>query len=278
MAVVLGLAVAACFGTGDFLGGIASRKAATLAVLSISQIAALAGAVVVALAVGGHIYGGDLAFGAVAGVLNVAAIGCLYRGLAIGQMGQVAPIAAVIGAVVPVAWGLIRGERPGTAALIGIGLAVVAAALLSREQDKRHGRLLGPALVLAIAAGSGFGVSLVLFAAASHHGGFWPVLSARCASLIAVWAVLLVMRGVKSVAEVPRVKAASAGLLDVGASTILLLALRSNPTAIIAPVASLAPGFTTLHAWWYLRERVSRVQMLGLMLALVGLGLIATAT
>jgi drug/metabolite transporter (DMT)-like permease len=277
MAVVLGLLVAASFGSGDFLGGLASRQARTLAVLAVSQVAALAGAVAVSFAVGGHLYGGDLAFGAVAGALNVAAIGCLYRGLAIGQMGQVAPIAAVIGAVLPVLWGLARGERPGVPALVGIVLAVAAAALLSSERQERQGPLVGRALVLAAAAGTGFGISLVLFAAASHHGGVWPVLSARVTALVVVWAALAVVGGFGGLRHVPTVRSASAGLLDVGASTLLLIALRGNLTAVVAPVASLAPGFTSLHAWWYLHERVSRVQVAGLVVALIGLGLIATA-
>jgi drug/metabolite transporter (DMT)-like permease len=277
MAVLLGLIVAASFGSGDFLGGLASRGAATLAVLFISQVAAMAGAVAVTLAAGGALHGGDVAFGAAAGILNVAAVGCLYRGLAIGQMGQVAPIAAVIGAVLPVFYGLARGERPGVPALCGVALAVLAAALLSAEPEARRGPLFGRALVLAAAAGTGFGVSLVLFAAASHHGGFWPVLSARAAALVAVSITLVGTKGSGSLSQVPKLQAASAGLLDVGASSVLLAALRTNLTSVIAPVASLAPGFTALHARWHLHERISRIQMVGVVLALAGLGLIATS-
>src|ERR1700761_978814 len=126
MGVVLGLLVAACFGSGDFLGGLASRRAKTLAVLSVAQVAALAIAIVVAFSVGGPLHAHDLEYGIGAGALNVVAIGCLYRGLAIGQMGQVAPVAAVIGAVIPVAWGVIRGESLAPAEIVGIVLAVIA--------------------------------------------------------------------------------------------------------------------------------------------------------
>jgi len=274
---LLGVIVAAGFGTGDFLGGLASRRAATLAVLSVSQVGALVAAVVVAFAFGGHPYGSDLGFGVLAGILNVAAVGCLYRGLAIGQMGQVAPLAAVVGALLPVGWGLIRGERPGTAALVGVALAVGAAALLSSNQDERHGRLGGQALVLALAAGIGFGLSLVLFAAASHHGGYWPVLSARVAAAVVVWTALVVTGGGGALRTVPKTQAIGAGLLDVGSTMLLVAALRTSLTAIVAPVASLAPGFTTLHAWWHLGERLSRIQWVGVVLALVGLALIATS-
>jgi drug/metabolite transporter (DMT)-like permease len=277
LGVVLAVVVAASFGSGDFLGGLASRRAAALSVLCVSQVAALIGAAVIAVSFGGHLHWTDLGLGAIAGVLNAAAIGCLYRGLAIGQMGQVAPIAAVIGAVLPVGWGLLRGERPGTPTLVGVVLAVVAAALLSADPDERRIRLGAPALALAAGAGVGFGVSLVLFASASHHGGFWPVLSARVAAMVAVWSVLAFTGGLTSVRTVPKALATGAGLLDVGATALLIAALRTSLTVIVAPIASLAPGFTTLHAWWYLHERLSRLQLLGLGLALVGLALIATA-
>lgn len=275
MGVVLGLVVAACFGSGDFLGGLASRRAQTVAVLSVAQVAALVVALGVTLGVGGTIDAHDVEFGVAAGLLNVTAIGCLYRGLALGQMGRVAPVAAVVGAVLPVVWGVARGESLSSFEIAGIVLAVLAGALLSSEPDERSGPLLGQALLLAIAAGVGFGVSLVLFAAASHHGEMWPVLGARVAACAAVWIVLVCRRGIPTLTAVPKGLAGSAGVFDVGATMILLVTLKSNLTAVIAPVASLAPAFTAGHAWWYLHERVSRLQLVGLVVALTGLALIA---
>jgi drug/metabolite transporter (DMT)-like permease len=275
LGVVLGLVVAACFGSGDFLGGLASRRARTLAVLSVAQVSALVVALAVALGLGGTVHAHEVEFGVAAGLLNVTAIGCLYRGLAIGQMGRVAPVAAVVGAVLPVVWGVVRGEPLSAFEITGIVLAVAAGALLSSEPDERSGPLFGQALLLAAAAGVGFGVSLILFAAASHHGEMWPVLGARAAACAVVWIALLLRRGIPTLAGVPKGQAGAAGVFDVGASMILLVTLKSNLTAVIAPVASLAPAFTTGHAWWYLHERVSRIQLLGLLVALAGLALIA---
>jgi drug/metabolite transporter (DMT)-like permease len=273
--VILGLLVAASFGSGDFLGGLASRRAKTLAVLAVAQVAAVAVAIVVACAVGGGVDGHDLEYGVAAGALNVVAIGCLYRGLAIGQMGQVAPVAAVIGAVIPVVWGVVRGETLSPAEVVGIVLAVLAGWLLSSEPGSAGASALGPAVLLAVAAGIGFGVSLVLFAAASHQGGMWPALGARGAACVLVWIALAVRREGRSLSQVPKVEASMAGVLDVGATMILLVTLKTHLTAVIAPIASLAPGFTAGHAWWYLHERISRVQLIGLLVALVGLALIA---
>jgi drug/metabolite transporter (DMT)-like permease len=275
VAVLIGLLVAASFGTGDFLGGLASRRAPTLAVLATAQACAVVVAVVVALVAGGDPVARDLLLGAAAGLLNVTALGCLFQGLAIGQIGQVAPVAAVIGAVIPVTWGLITGERPGAVALVGVACAVVAGGLISRERDEVSKPGARRALALAVAAGVGFGSSFVCFAETAENPGFWPVMTARVAAVVGVFAVVAITRTAMRTDRVPRAQAVVAGLFDVGATVLLFVALRIGLAATVAPVAALAPGFTVTHAWWYLHERASRIQIVGLVLALIGLVLIA---
>jgi drug/metabolite transporter (DMT)-like permease len=267
--------VAASFGSGDFLGGLASRRDNTLTVLAWAQLAALGGALVITLTWGGPLTANAVLLGAGAGVLNMMALGCLFQGLAIGQIGQVAPAAAVIGAVLPVGWGLAIGERPPALALAGVVLAMLAAALISAEKDEQRAEGARAALLLAVLAGIGFGTSFILFADSSHHPGFWPVLSARVAAVVGVWLIVLVRGTPRTLATPSRRLAASAGVLDVAATTLLIVAVRTGLTAVVAPVASLAPGFTVMHAWWYLHEKVSRLQTVGLAIALVGLSLIA---
>ncbi len=275
MAILLGLTVAASFGSGDFLGGLASRRSRTLAVLLLVQLSAVVVATAVAVGDGGSPTTGALLLGAGAGILNVAALGCLYQGLAVGQIGQVAPLAAVVGACIPVGWALATGERPGAVTLVGVGLAIVAAALISAERDERRPEGSRAALGLAVTAGVGFGTSFILFAEASHRHGFWPVLSARVAALLGVGIVVLVVGERARLPSNSRWLAIGAGVLDAGATALLLVALRSGLVAVVAPAAALAPGFTVLHAWWYLRERASPLQVGGLALALCGLVLIA---
>lgn len=276
MSLVVGLVVAASFGSGDFLGGLASRRARTLVVLATAQLCALAGAIVVTIAAGGDPTGKDLALGAVAGTLNVAALGCLYQGLAIGQAGLVAPVAAVLGAVIPVGWGLATGERPATEALIGVALAIVAGGLISLERDELGTATRSrPALLLAIAAGTGFGVSFICYGNTSDGSEFWPVLAGRVGAVAAVLLAVLLTRSAFVLPSRPRVQAVAAGILDVVATTLLLVAIREGLFATVAPVAALAPAFTVANAWWYLHERPSAAQTLGLSLALVGLVLIA---
>lgn len=275
MAILVGLLVAASFGSGDLLGGLASRRGSTLTVLAFAQLTALVGAIVVALAAGGPVTAVVVWLGATAGVLNVLALACLYQGLAIGQIGEVAPVAAVVGAVIPVAWALATGERPAALALVGSALAVVAGGLISLDRDARRGGREGR--VLALAAGVGFGTSFILFAEASHHSGFWPVLTGRVAAVLGVGVVFVAARAPRSLPSLPRWQAVGAGLLDVVATTLLLVAVRHGLVAEVAPVAALAPAFTVLGAWWFLHERASRVQAAGFGLAVAGLVLIATA-
>jgi drug/metabolite transporter (DMT)-like permease len=275
VAVLIGLLVAASFGSGDFLGGLASRRDNTLTVLAWAQLVALGGALAIALIWGGPLTANAVLLGVGAGLLNVTALGCLFQGLAIGQIGQVAPTAAVIGAILPVGWGLIDGERPPALALVGVGLAVVAAAMISVDQDERRAEGARVARLLAVLAGIGFGASFILFAESSRHPGFWPVLSARVAAVVGVWLVVLISRAPKNLAPPSKKLAASSGFLDVTATALLIVAVRTGLTAVVAPIASLAPGFTVLHAWWYLHDKVSRLQAAGLGIALVGLCLIA---
>src|SRR3954453_13399052 len=277
MSLFLGLVLAASFGSGDFLGGIASKRARTIAVLVTVQVCALGGALAIALIVGGDPHRGDFALGALGGVLNVTALGCLYQGLAVGRAGLVAPVAAVVASVIPVVWGLASGEDPATAALLGVVLAVVAAGLISAEggEHPTSGVSDRSALVLALLAGVGFGFSFVCYGNTRDASEFWPVLSGRVGAVIAVIVVAAVLRISPRLDRVARTQAIGAGALDVTATALLLVAVRNGLFATVAPVAALGPAFTVGHAWWYLHERPSRVQIAGLAIALSGLVLIA---
>ncbi len=240
--------------------------------------AALLGAVVVAVVAGGSPTAGDFALGALGGLLNVVALGCLYRGLAIGEAGLVAPVAAVIGAVIPVTWGLATGEHPPTEALVGVVLAITAGGLISAEHVDASPSQSRTALLLALAAGTGFGASFICYGNTRDSSEFWPVLSGRVAAVTAVVVVLACGRIAPTLIGSARRQAVGAGLLDVVATTLLLVAIRHGLFATVAPVAALAPAFTVGNAWWYLRERPSHVQVIGLALALTGLALIAVGS
>jgi uncharacterized membrane protein len=275
MAIFLGLLVAASFGSGDFLGGTASRRTPTLVVLVVVQAVALVGAVAYALALGGAASGNDLGLGAAAGALNVVALGCLYAGLATGRMGLVAPLTAVIAACIPVFWGLANGEHLGPVALAGVVIAIAAGGLIARERDEVGGGVQLRALALAVVAGTLFGWSLVVYSETGHDSGAWPVLTGRAAAAVLVLAVVVVLRRSVRVGRSARNMAIGAGVLDVTATALLLVAIREGLVAVVAPIAALGPAFTVVWAWIVLREPVGRWQLVGIAVGITGLVMIA---
>jgi drug/metabolite transporter (DMT)-like permease len=279
MAVLLGLLVAASFGSGDFLGGRASRRAPALTVLLVAQTAAVAGAAVVCVFVGGRVGTRDIVYGSLAGSLNVVGIGLLYRGLAAGRMSVVAPLTAVVASLVPVVWGVARGERPSAVIFVGVLCALSAGVLIARTPgDGEKVLLRDSAAVWALYAGACLGTSLILYAQTSTDSGLWPVFAARIAALALVALALVVVAARKKPLPFPtgpdRTLAIGAGTLDVTASTLLLLAVRRGLIVVVAPVAALAPAATVLLARVVLGEQLRSVQRVGLALALIGVVMI----
>lgn len=285
MAVLLGLLVAAAYGSADFFGGLSAKKASVSAVVVLSQVLGLPLLAVLVVVAGGEVTAKVFMLGGLAGAVGGVGLVCLYRGLSIGRMSVVAPITAVGAAVVPVAWGLLRGERPGPLALVGVGLAIVAVGLISRTGDEvvdgSHAPEptdeARPYLLLAIVAGVAFGGLFVLLAETGDDAGFWPLVAARITSI-----TLLVIGGLatrQSFAPGGRAALApiaAAGVLDMTANAIYLLAARRGLIALVAVLSSLYPASTVLLARLVLKERLLGLQVAGLGLAAAGVTLIAT--
>jgi drug/metabolite transporter (DMT)-like permease len=279
MEVVLGALVALSYGSGDFLGGISAKRLPTITVLLVSQAVGLGAAVLLVVALrdappAAHIF----ILSAAAGVVGVVALGLLFRGLALGRMSVVAPLSAIGGGVLPVLWGLLRGERPSALALAGVGLALVAAAVVGRGAEHDPAPAVSPRVELALGAGAGvgFGVVFILLAESSSGSGMWPVFIARCASvpLLAVTAVVL-GRPIR-IEGADLAPVAGAGLCDVAANALVVLAVRRGLLSLVAPVASLYPATTVVLARFLLHERIGRQRAGGLAVGLAGLALIAT--
>jgi drug/metabolite transporter (DMT)-like permease len=276
LAIFLGVCVAAFFGSGDFFGGLASKRAATLVVLLLAQTAALALALVVAPAFGGDPTARDLSFGGIAGGLNVIGLGVLFHGLATGHMGVVAPITAVISSIIPVAYGIANGEDPSTVAIIGVACAIVAGGLIAAERGAAIGTDIKRQIALSLFAGACFGVSLVLYSETSDGSNLWPVLTARGVAVPLVLIAVFATRTARH-AEARELRLGiAAGFLDVSATALLLVAVREELMSLVAPLAALGPAFTVALAWIVLKEPIARIQSVGLVLAFTGFVLIAS--
>jgi drug/metabolite transporter (DMT)-like permease len=201
-----------------------------------------------------------------------------YRALATGVMSVVAPVTAVTGAVVPVVAGLLLGERPGAAALVGIAIAIAAVALLAREAPGERERPTAgarQAFVLALGAGLGFGGFFVLLDRTGDDAGLWPLVASRSVTFLVMVVIALVTRA----ALVPRRDAIGlslgTGVLDMAANVLFLLANREGLLAVVAVITSLYPASTIALAQLVLGERLARHQVFGLALATLAVVLIA---
>lgn len=277
VAVLLGLLVALSYGAGDFLGGLSSRRNRPVAVVQISQMVGVALLALILLVPGQELVAADVARGAAAGVVGLLGVFLLYRGLAAGAMSVVAPITAVGAAVLPVAWGLLGGERPGAVSLAGVVVALVAVLLVSTPATD-VGPVPGRAreVALALVAGASFGVVFILLGTTSATSGLWPVFAARTASVSLLLVILLARGRPPSLPPTgSRLLVAGAGFFDVAANGLFVFAAREGLLSLVSVLSSLYPATTLVLAGVVLHERVDRRQQAGLALALAGVLLIA---
>jgi drug/metabolite transporter (DMT)-like permease len=273
-AIGLAFAASVLWGVGDFLGGLTSRRLATLAVVALSQLFGFGGILVAAAFLGGDFPGPTAVAAAMAaGLAGAIGLAGLYRGMAIGVMGVVAPISASA-AVIPVTVGLARGERPSALQLAGVALALVGVVLVSREPG--GGRRLSAGVPLALVAALGFGGYFVFMDRASAEDAYWAVVVARAfSSTLAIG--VAAARGALRVGRGNLPALVAVGLFDVAANLALALALNEGLVSLVSVVASLYPVGTVLLAVLVLRERLTRSQALGGATALAGVGLISAA-
>jgi drug/metabolite transporter (DMT)-like permease len=275
--IILAGLSALMYGTGDFCGGLASRRQSTVVVLFFSQLVGLVGALAAALALGQPLARpADLFWGIAAGVTGTAGLAALYRALATTLVAVASPVAAVTGAVIPVLLGLAAGERPRTLAWAGIGLAVPAIALLAAGPAGKAGReVVRKAALMGAAAGIGFGLFFFCISRTSPASGLWPLAAARVSTitLVAVFAAAA-RRSLRPLRDgMPTVLLS--GALDMGANIAFLLAARMGLLTITAVITSLYPGPTVILAMIVFRERLTVPRALGLVLALAGVAFIS---
>jgi drug/metabolite transporter (DMT)-like permease len=273
-AVVLALLGAISYGISDFVGGLASRRTSVWPVATLACVGALCGAVVLAFAFPGRPRPEHIAWGLLAGIGSGAGTAFLYRGLAAGRMGVVAPVSGVGATLIPVLIGVLGGERPSALVWLGIAVAMPGIWLVSREEVGAAAS--GPSGLLdGILAGIGFGVLFAALGQIPASAGYWPFAANQVTSVIAVTAACLLLGGD------PRPRAAeqwwglASGLLAAAAGLSFLLATHHGLLTVSAVLISLYPAFTVLLAAVVLRERIHRVQAAGLALCGVAVVLVA---
>jgi drug/metabolite transporter (DMT)-like permease len=278
MVVVLALASALLYGLSDFVGGLVSRRVSAWPAAVVGQLSSTVCTAAAAVFLSGDPTPVHLAWGALAGVGAGTGTAFLYRGLASGRMGVVAPVSAVGAAIVPVVVGALGGERPGALMWLGIVLAIPAIWLISTvptDPAVQERASLAEGLVDGVLAGVGFGGLFAALGQVPDSAGLWPLALAQACSVLAVIGLALALRK----PWVPRgpgvVWAASTGPLGAGATLTFLLATHHGFLTLAGVLASFYPAATVLLAVAVLGERVHRSQGIGLALAAVTVTLVS---
>jgi len=281
MVILFGLAAAVLYGSGDFLGGMATRGANVLAVLTLAGTAGAIIALAAAAIAPGPANLAGLAWGTSAGLIGGLGLIIFYVGLADGPMSVVAPVSGLVSTVLPVTMALAEGERPGAGVYAGALLCLAAIVLASSAGDTsaaQHPGRPGRAVACGVAAGVSFGLFFLLIRNAGQSGEVWPVAAGRIGELAAVLAAAAVLRR----GLLPRgaggrllLAAAGAGVIDVAANICYVAATRTGMLGLAVVLASLYPGVTVLLARVVLGERLRWVQRVGLGLAAIGILLVA---
>ena len=275
--MILGLLASLGWGLGDFGGGLASRRAPVLGVLIGSQLASLAAAVpLLALAHEPAMLPLDLVISFAGGLLGASGLALLYRGLSVGRMGVVAPVAAVLTAALPVAFGFLTEGVPSVVAIGGIACAVVSVILVSRAPSTPDGRPSG--IWYAVGAGVIFAAFTIAASGLSDGLILSPVVVIRVVSVLTIASWLVLRRAPWRVGRGLWPALVVIGVLDMSATAAYLGAIAIGPLAIAAILASLYPVVTTILAALVLRERISRVHAVGIAAAGAAVVLIAGAS
>jgi len=274
VASVLALLAAVGFGISDVTGAVAARRLSALTVTLGIQAVGLVALLPVLVLLPGQASLGALATGGVAGVFGSVGLVLYLRAMATGKIGVVSPVAALVGAAVPVGWGVVlAGDALSSRQLVGIVLgliAVVAVASGPPGSDRRAG---ARSVTAAVVSGAAFGLFFVALDASPPDSGLWPVLGSRLAA-ITVLTVTIISRGRALVPVGSGRLVAISGAGDVAGNVLFLLATRGGLLSLASLLASLYPVVALLVARWWLQERLTGLQAAGVLVALAATGLL----
>jgi drug/metabolite transporter (DMT)-like permease len=273
--ILLALFAAVTYGASDFLGGMGARRHSAWAIAFTGQLAGAAAILALAVVVPGSPVWADFAWAALAGLGGAVGVAFLYRGLASGRMGLVAPVSAVGAAVLPVTAGLALGERPSMLVWLGLAVALPGIWLVSREPVGSAGADFRRALLDGVIAGLGFGLLFIALAQVPASAGVLPLAANQ---LIGAAFTVIVARALRQ-AWRPRGGAigwgVTAGVLGAAATASFLAASHATDLAVAAVLTSLYPAVTIALAAIVLRERINVTRGVGLVLCLACVGLVA---
>jgi drug/metabolite transporter (DMT)-like permease len=272
---LLALLAAAGFGISDVTGAVAARRASALTVTLGIQAVGMVALVPALWVVTGTRSAQALLIGGLAGGLGAVGLVIYLRAMAVGPIGVISPISALVGAGVPVGWGVVLlGEQVGPRQLTGILLGLVAVGAVAYVPGSSMRSDGARSVLQALIAGAAFGLFFVALNASPPGSGLWPLLGARIVAISVLLAAVLVRRrpllprGVGGLVLV-------SGAGDMLANALFLAATRVGLLSLVSLLTSLYPVVALLVARWWLQERLTTTQASGVLAALLATALLA---
>lgn len=274
MTVFLSLMAALSWGSGDFFGGVAARHGRATAVAGASQVTGVFAVLLLAPFLGGAPGIVDMGWGGAAGIAGGIGLLCLYRGMAVADIGLVVPIAAIGTGVFPLLFDIATGELPGIVEALGLVLALVAIWLVSYRDRRRSGPV-AAGVLWGLGSGAGFGGLLVGLSRIAEGAGIWPLAATRFVGGIVVLVIALATHEELVPYRRSWATVVPAATLGIVGNAFFLFASQEGPLAVAAVIGALFPAVTVLLARVVLRELLTPARIAGLGVAVTAVGLIS---
>jgi drug/metabolite transporter (DMT)-like permease len=266
------LAAVFSWGASDFLGGYGSRRANAFVLTAIAHLSGLLLMAGVALASHSPFPSSTaVAWALMGGLSGGGALAIFYRALATGRMGLTAPVAAVLGAAIPTAFGMFREGLPQTAQVVGFVLAATGIWLISRTEDNSPSEGIG----MAVLAGIGFAGFYLCIKQAGDGSAFWIAATSKVASFTLTGLIVVIGHSIRKIDRRGITLGVLAGCLDIIGSVLFIRASQTGRLDAAVVLSSLYPAVTVLLARFILREHFTRWKALGMVAALLAVPMIA---
>jgi drug/metabolite transporter (DMT)-like permease len=274
LAAIAALGASVAWGVGDFLGGYKSRTVPVLVVILLAQIAGVASIGLVILVAWNAPPGPSVAWAGLAAISGTIGLAAFFRGMAVGAISIVAPIASVA-AVVPVVFGIATGDEVSSLQLAGFVLALGGVALASVERVQAGSARMAAGVPWALAAVVGFGGYYVPMHEASGDDFLWAAFTFRVSVAVLAFLAWLVLRPPLAAAAGSLGAIAVIGIADTTGNTLFAAASSLGEVSVVSVLATLYPVVTVALAASFLSERLDRLQLSGVAAALTGVALIS---
>lgn len=283
MTIIFGLLSAFSYGYADFVGALAAKKIRAMAVTAYSFSFGLMLAIVLAFIFGAEFSQSTIIASILAGICSAAAISFLYAALALGPISIVSPLTAVVSAVIPVVADVALGTALSPFVAVAVVLILIAVVLVAFVPSPNLQLPTIRATLYGVGAGLGFAGIFLFLDFTDPGSGLGPLVIMRAVGLPILLLLLLVtylknpqQRFIEKVTDwklAALILLASTG--DVMGNVAFLIATRAGDLAVAAVLTSLYPVGTIVLARIFLKERVAKSQLVGIVLALCGVALIA---